>query len=326
MKRREFITLLGGAAAWPITARAQQAPMPVIGFISSASPGPFAHFVAAFHRGLNEAGYVEGRDVKVEYLWAEGHYDQLTKMAAELVGHQVAVIVASGGIPTALAAKAATSMIPIVFITAGDPVKENIVSSFNRPGGNITGVSFIQGALGTKKLELLREVVPRATTIAVLVNPQNPTSDFERKDVLEASRILGLECIILNASSERDIEEVIPAVVQQGAGALLVSTDPFLLTRRDQIVALAARHNVPTMYAQREFIIAGGLMSYGTSIADAYRQVGIYTGRILKGEKPGNLPVVQPTKFDLVINLKTAKALGLTVPQIIQMTADEVIE
>jgi putative tryptophan/tyrosine transport system substrate-binding protein len=327
VKRREFITLVGGAAAaWPLVARAQQPALPVIGFLHSASPGPYAKMVAAFREGLKDTGRVEGRNVAIEFRWAEGDYDRLPALAAELVRRPVAVIAAVGGNVSALAAKAASSTVPIVFNTGSDPIKSGLVASFNRPGGNVTGVSFFGVALGQKRLELIRELVPNARTMAMLVNPAFPDTEIELNDVQTAARAVGQQIYVLIASSEREIDTAFGTAVQKGTGAILVSSDPFFNRRRDQLVALSARHAVPTIYQLRDFADAGGLMSYGNNFTDLYRQVGVYAGRILNGEKPTDLPVVQPTKFELIINLKTAKALGLTVPDKLLVTADEVIE
>jgi putative ABC transport system substrate-binding protein len=326
MRRREFITLLGGAAAWPIAARAQQPAMPVIGFLNGQSPGGWAPLVAAFRRGLNAAGYIEGQNVVVQYRWAEGQPDRLPALAADLVQRQVSVIVATGGNNPGIAAKAATASIPIVFMSNDDPRKHGLVASLNRPGGNVTGVSWFSAELGSKRLALLHELVPGARVVALLVNPNNAEAARQPAELQEAARSIGLRLVILNATAAGDIDTAFATMVQDGVGALVVAGDSFLLNRREQIIALAARHAVPTIYVNREMIGDGGLMSYGNSLADAYRRAGLHTARILKGENPADLPVDQATKFELVINLKTARTLGLTVPPSLLSVADEVIE
>jgi putative ABC transport system substrate-binding protein len=327
VRRREFITLLGGAAAaWPLAARAQQPAMPVVGYLSTGSPGPYVDRVRAFRQGLGETGYVEGRNVTVEYRWAEGQYDRLPAMATDLVRRQVAVI-ASGGLPTALAAKAATTTIPIVFMLGVDPVKVGFAASLNRPGGNLTGVSNLNAEVGPKRLELLHELIPTADIIALLVNPTNPPlAETLSRDLQAAARALGLQLHVLHASTEGDFDAAFATLARLGAGALVIADDPFLVSRSEQLATLTIRHAVPAITSNREFAEAGGLMSYGGSTADAYRQVGVYTGRILKGEKPADLPVMQRTKFEFLINLKTAKALGLTIPPGVLAIADDVIE
>ena len=325
MRRREFITLVGGAAAaWPITARAQQPAMPVVGFLRDTPLGPFAHIMTAFRLGLKEAGFVEGQNVAIEFRSAEGHSDRLPALVADLIRRPSAVIV--GNTLSALAAKAATTTVPIVFATGGDPVMDGLVTSLNRPGGNITGVSFFIAVLGAKRLELLRQLVPKATTIAMLVTPSLPQALAERRDVQAAAQAIGQQLLVLDVSSARDIEPAFATFVQRGAGALLVSSGSFNLSHREHIVALAARHALPASYPLRDFAAAGGLMSYGTSFTDAYREAGIYAGRILKGEKAGDLPVMRSTKFEFVLNLKTTKALGLDIPPTLLALADEVIE
>jgi len=325
--RRAFLkTLAGGLFAAPLAADGQQRSLTVIGFLSSRSPGESASVVAAFRQGLNEAGYVEGQNVVIEFRWAEGRYDRLSGMAADLVSRQVELIIAAGGDRPALAAKAVTSTIPIVFTGSDFPVKVGLVASLNRPGGNVTGASLFTSELEAKKLALLRELVPKAPLIAMLVNPTNPSAETDTADVQKAAGMIWQQVLLLRASSERDIRSAFGAIVQQRAAALLVAHDPYFLSRRDQFVALAARHAVPAIYEFREFVSAGGLMSYGSRIADNYRLAGSYAGRILKGAKPADLPVEQPTTFELVINLKTARALGLTIPQSLLQRADEVIQ
>jgi putative tryptophan/tyrosine transport system substrate-binding protein len=326
VRRRTFITLLGGAAGWPLAASAQQPAMPVIGFLNSGFPAERASFVAAFRQGLKETGYVEGRTVAIEYRFAEGHYDRLTSLASDLVHHQVAVIAATGDTVSALAAKRATVTTSIVFVIGSDPVKEGLVASFNRPGGNITGVSVISSALVSKHFELLHELVPQATVIGVLLNPDNPNADFELSDLQSAARSMGLRLVVVRANTESGIESAFASLVQQHGAALLVEPDAFFLDRREQLVALAAHQAIPTIYSRREAPAVGGLISYGTNFAEVYRQAGVYVGQILNGMKPADLPVMQPTKFELVINSKTAKTLGLTVPDKLLALADEVIE
>ena len=324
IKRRKFITLLGGAAAWPLAARGQQPSMPVVGFLRSTSSADSRNLVAVFRQGLREAGFVEGQDYAIEYRWADNQLDRLPSLVADLLRRPVAVIV--GNTPSALAAKAATKTVPIVFATGGNPVREGLVASLNRPGGNVTGVSFISVELGAKRLGLLRELRPGAARIAVFVDPKFPTIERFISEVRDAASAMGQQIEVLYIGSDREIESAFTMLVQRGAGALLCGSGGLLYSRRDLIVALAARHRTPAIYDQRDYVAAGGLMSYAPSFTDAYRQAGIYAGRILKGEKPAGLPVMQPTKFELVINLTTAKALGLDVPPTLLATADEVIE
>ena len=327
MDRRAFIgRLAGGVLAAPLATRAQPTKMPVIGFLNGFSLAEWAHAVAAFHKGLNETGYVEGRNVAIEYRWAEGQFDRLPTLAAELVRRQVTVLVTTGGSVTARAAKAATSTIPIVFGVGIDPIKLGVVASLSRPGGNASGVYFLTNELEGKRLGLLRELVPKAAVIAVLLNPSTSAVGVQSKDLREAAGAVGQQIRILHASDERELDTAFATVDQLRAAALLVGASPFFNAHRDRIVALAARRAIPVIYEQREFAVAGGLMSYGTSLTDATRQVGVYAGRVLKGEKPADLPVVQSTKFEFVINLKTAKALGLTIPQSLLLRADEVIQ
>jgi putative ABC transport system substrate-binding protein len=322
--RREFITLLGGAAlAWPLTARAPQPALPVIGLLRSTSPAVSTQFEAAFRQGLKEAGFIEGQNVAIEYRYADNQIDRLPALVAELIRRPVAVII--GNSPSARAAKAATATVPIVFASGGDPVRDGLVASLNRPGGNVTGVVFFSGVLGAKRLELLRQLVPKATTIGMLASPSTET-EAEGSDVQAAAKSIGRQLIILDVGSVRDIETAFATLVQRGVGALLVGAGAFLFSNRERVLALTARHALPASYSQREFVTDGGLMSYGSSQSDTYRQAGVYVGRILKGEKPADLPVMRSTKFEFAINLKTAKALGLEVPPTLLALADEVIE
>jgi putative tryptophan/tyrosine transport system substrate-binding protein len=326
IQRREFISLVGGTAAFPLAARAQRAELPVIGFINPASAAELAHRVAAFHKGLAEAGFIEGQNVRLEYRWAEGRYNQLPILATELAHRGVAVIAATGGVAAVRAAQSATASIPIVFTTGSDPVQTGMVASLNRPGGNVTGASLISVTLVAKRIELLRDLIPRLELIAVLANSTNPSADFEVKDAQNAARALGLNIHVVRVGNERDFGLAFATIAQQRVGALLVTTDPFFESLRGTLVDLSARHAIPTIYALREYADSGGLISYGASITDAYRQAGVYVGRILKGEKPADLPVTQPTKFEFVMNMRTAKMLGLDVPASILVRADEVIE
>jgi putative tryptophan/tyrosine transport system substrate-binding protein len=326
VRRREFITLLGGAAAWPVAARAQQSAMPVIGVLHSASAGAFAPFLAALREGLGEAGYVDGQNVRIEFRWAEGRYDRLPAMAAELVDQKVTLIIAGGGDHPTLAAKAVTTTIPIVFTGSDDPVLFGLVTSLSRPGGNVTGVGVFQSELEVKRFMLLRELAPAVPRIAMLVNPNSPTADRDVGAVEAAARAVGQQIDFLRAGNERDIDSAFRAMVGRRTDALLVAHDPFLFARREQLVTLAAYNAIPAIYEFREFVLAGGLMSYGTKLTDNYRLAGAYAGRLLKGAKAADLPVQQPTKFILTINLKTAKELRLTVPDRLLALADEVIE
>jgi len=327
LKRREFVTLLAGATvAWPLAARAQQGATPVIGFLSSLASSDMNLVVPAFHEGLNGAGFVEGRNIGIEYRWAEGDYQRLPTLSADLVQRKVAVIAAISGTPAALAAKAATTTIPIVFAIGGDPVAPGLVPNLSRPGGNVTGVSFYSALVVTKRLDLAREMIGKGSTIGMLVNPDNPPSVAEGKAVQEAAAAVGQPLQILHASTQRHIDDVFARIEQQRIGALLVSPDPFFLNERIKLVVLTARHALPTIFADREQAEAGGLMSYGSRRRDTYRQAGSYAGRIVKGEKPAELPVMLPTKFDLVINLKTARSLGIDIPATVLARADEVIE
>jgi putative ABC transport system substrate-binding protein len=326
MRRREFITLVGGAVGWPLIAHAQESATPVIGFLNGASPEVYAPYVAAFRQGLKEAGYIDGQNVAIEYRWAEGHYERLPALAADFVRRLVSVIAATST-PTNLVAKAATSTIPIVFTTAGDPVKLGLVASLSRPGGNVTGVTQLTGEIVPKRLEFLHELVPAATVMALLVNPADPAlAASALEETKSAARKLGLELHILHASTESDFDTVFEKLMQLRASGLVISPGAFFINHSRQLAALALRHLVPAISGYRQFVAAGGLASYAGDLTESYRLAGIYTGRILKGDKPANLPVQQVTKIELFINLKTAKALGITVPQTLQVAADEVIE
>jgi len=325
MKRRAFITLLGGAAAWPLATRAQQPAMPVIGFLGSGTPGAYQPFVSAYHAGLKETGYVEGHNVAIEYRWAQGEYALLPKMADDLIRARVSVI-AAAGTPAALVAKAATTSIPIVFVVVDDPAKLGLVASLSRPGGNATGMNFVMAELESKQLGLLHELAPAATRVGLLVNPNYPLTEPVTRDVIAAASAIGFAIDVVQASNSREIEAAFATLVRNKADALLVGPDALLLSRRLQIATLATRHAIPTLYNVREYAEAGGLMSYGTNQTEAYRQFGLYTGKILKGIKPADLPVIQSTKFELVINLPTARAIGLEIPATLLARADEVIE
>jgi putative ABC transport system substrate-binding protein len=326
MRRREFITLLGSAAAWPLAARAQQPAMPIIGILASVSPAPYAPFIAAIKEGLRQTGYVEGRNVAIEYRWAEGQYDRLPQLASELVQSGVAVMILVGGGATTAAAKAATATIPIVVVMGDDPVKTGAVAALNRPGGNVTGVSLLSVAMEAKRLQLLHELAPNVSVVAIVVNPNNPQADDQLHELQDAAHALGVQVEPFKAGSPSEIDTAFANLVQRRAGALLMAADAFFNTRREQFIVLSARHALPAIFPYREFPAGGGLMSYGTSLADAYRQEGIYAGRILKGEKPAEMPVQQAVKIELVINLQTAKSLGLAIPLPLLGRADEVIE
>ena len=326
MRRREFIAGLGGAAVWPVVARAQQATMPVIGFLHTQSPEPFAPFVEAYRQGLGDLGYTDGRNVAIEYRWARGQNDRLIPLATELVERRVSVLVTTGGDTAALAGKQATSTIPQVFLMGSDPVRLGVVAAFNRPGGNVTGAILLSTTLDTKRLGLLRALLPNSSRIALLSNPDFPEAVFRKNGVLEAARTTGHEVVALTARDQGEIDKAFKELLGQPFDALLVAGDPFFNSRREQIVALAAHVGLPAIYEWREFAVTGGLMSYGTQLAEQYRQTGRYTGRILKGEKPADMPILLPTKFELVINLKTSKALGLTIPATLLAQADDVIE
>jgi putative tryptophan/tyrosine transport system substrate-binding protein len=325
MRRREFVAILGGIATWPCTAAAQQSTMPVIGWLSARSPAEAASVLQAFRQGLGQVGYFEGKNVTIEYRWAEGRYDRLPVLAAELVSRQVTVIAATGGEPSPLAAKAATTTIPIVCTLGGDPVATGLVASLNQSGGNLTGTTIMAVEMGPKRLDIVRQLVPNVTAVAMLINPRFPTAVAEAREIQDAAPV-GIQIHLLNASTESEIDAAFTTIVEQRSGALIVGTDPFLLGQRNQLVRLAARYTVPTIYFLREFVEAGGLISYGPNIANGYRQAGVYTGLILNGANPAALPVVRPTQFLLYLNIKTAKTLGLQIPALLLALADEVIE
>jgi putative tryptophan/tyrosine transport system substrate-binding protein len=326
MRRRDFIALLGGAAIWPLAARAQQPTIPVIGFLGSATPDAYGAYVMAFRQGLSETGYVEGRNVTTEYRWAEGQYDRMPALVADLLRRQAVALAVTGSTAAVQAANAATQTIPIVFAIGADPVKFALVASLSRPGGNVTGVSFLANLLVAKQLEVLHELIPAAAIVGFLVNPNNPNVESDMNNARLAADTLGRKLVVVSARTGDDVDVAFAVLTQERANALLISPDPLFSVRRDQVVALATRHALPTMYSSREYALAGGLLSYGPDQADAYRQVGVYIGRILKGERPSDLPVMQPTKFEMVINIKTAKALSLEVPPTLLSRADEVIE
>jgi putative ABC transport system substrate-binding protein len=325
MRRREFIGLLG-AVTWPFAVRAQQSAMPLIGFLNTQSAGPFSHLVAGFQQGLREAGFLEGQNIQIEYRWAEGRSEQLPALANDLVRRGIAVLVATGGEPAALAAKGSTQTIPIVFLIGGDPVKMGLVASMNRPGGNVTGLTLLSTEIERKRLALLQELLPKASLIAVLINPDFPATEDRRRDVMEAASRVGLKTTVVSASSESQFEPAFITAVEQRADALMVFADPFFNSRRDQLAALAARYKIPAIYEFREYALAGGLMSYGANIVELYREVAHYAGRILRGAKPSDLPIMQPTKFDFVINQKVARGLALEIPDKLLALADDVIE
>jgi ABC-type uncharacterized transport system substrate-binding protein len=325
--RRKFLAALGGAAcAWPLAARAQQAAMPVIGFLGAPSAAPYARYVAAVHQGLKEVGYVEHQNVAMEYRWADSQYDRLSALAADLVSRRVAVIVPIGGAPATVAAKAATSTIPIVFNLGADPIGLGLVTNLSRPGGNITGIAMMTLEIETKRLEVLHELAPASSSLAIMLNPSNAQAQTQEREVQRAARVIGRQVLVLKAGTEHEIEGAFAALVRERAGALLVGADTFFTSQATLFVVLTAHHSIPTIYPFKSYVDAGGLMSYGTSLLDAYRQSGVYAGRVLKGEKPGELPIVQPTKFELIINLKTARAVGIAIPPTLVARADEVIE